>query len=411
MMKTGQTLRLRVGAATIDSELDFPLPEGWTATVYPMRDRPAMAADDIRAALQNTVGSEPISKAARGAKSVVLLVDDFRRPTPAQTLSRAVIDELQQAGVPLDGITIILGNGCHRAMNRKEVRKRLGSLCDTVRVLSHDGYSSDVTYVGLTSAGTPVLLNSAAVAADYSVSISSVYPHRLVNWGGGAKMVLPGVAHVSTIYCHHGRLPAGTWSGAPGQSVSRRDIEEAAALFGLNCALNAVINSQREMCGLYAGEPVQAHRAAVKLARKVGDTPVDDPAPDLIIANAYPFDADGTQYTKAQAPAAGFDCPVLMLNDFADPSIYHGLYHGPRKAFEAREPLQPQERTDDLLIKAKVFFYSPQYACGFVPPDRTWYCDNDWQRLMADMARRFKKAKVAVFPVAPLQLPRVTRRP
>jgi hypothetical protein len=58
-------------------------------------------------------------------------------------------------------------------------------------------------------------------------------------------------------------------------------------------------------------------------------------------------------------------------------------------------------------MNARVFFYSPQYAKGFMPPDRTWYCDNDWPRLMQAMSRRFANPKVAVFPAAPLQLPRI----
>lgn len=407
-MNIGQTLRLRAGSATHDSALDFPLPAGWTAALCPPQDRPALSDGDIRKALARPVAAEPIATAARGARTAVILVDDFRRPTPAETLCRAVLEELRAAGLPPEQVTVVLGNGAHRVMNRREVRTRLGSVCDLVgKVVSHDAFSPNVTFKGVTAAGTPVLVNAEAAAADFSVSMSTVYPHRLVGWGGGAKMVLPGIAHVSTIHCHHSRLAGGDWAGAPGSCASRRDIEQAASLFGLNVALCCVVNSQRELCGLYAGDPLQAHGAAVALARKVGDTPVCDASPDLIIANAYPFDADGTQYGKAQAPALEFACPMLLLNDFADPSIYHGLYHGPLNAYRKRPPIEPQPRTDELLMKAPVFFYSPQYERGFVPPDRNWYCDNDWPRLMEAMARRFTRANVVVFPAAPLQIPRL----
>ena len=293
-------------------------------------------------------------------------------------------------------------------MNRREVRRRLGTLCDRVgEVISHDAYSPCVTYVGMTPAGTPVLVNEAAAAADYSVSLSTVYPHRLVAWGGGAKMVLPGICHVSTIHYHHSRLHGGPWGGPPRENPSRCDIEAAASLFGLNASLCVVVNSRQQMCGLYAGEPSKAHRAAVALARKVGDTPMAQAHPDLIICNAYPIDADGTQYSKAQAPALQFGCPMLLINDFADPSTYHGLYDGPLDAYRKRPPLAPPEHTDELLMNAPVFFYSPQYAKGFMPPDRTWWGDNDWDRMMAALARRFREAQVAVFPAAPLQIPRI----
>jgi len=406
MVGMGQTLRLRVSAAANEREEEFPLPAGWTASVRAPRDRPALPASGIAKALANPIASEPIAQAARGARRAVLLVDDFRRPTPAETLCRALIGELRAAGLAGRQITIVLGNGAHRPMNRREVRARLGTVCNLVgRVVSHDAFSPQVTFLGLTPAGTPVLVNEAA-GADFSVTISSVYPHGLAAWGGGAKMVLPGIAHISTIHCHHRCVPSGPRGGSPGRCLSRLDIEAAGRLFGLTASLCAVVNSRRELCGLYYGDPTRAHRAAVALARKVGDTPVGGDPPDLVIANAYPFDTDGSQYDKAQAPALQFGCPMLLLNHLADPSPYHGLYHGPLGAYRRRAAPQPPERTDDRLMSARVFLYSPQYGRGFAPADQSWYCDHNWLRLMAAMSRRFPRAAVLVLPAAPLQLPR-----
>lgn len=406
-MSTPQTLTLRMGSASRDCEEQFALPPGWAAELANPRDRAALTAEQEAKAIREPLGIEPIAAGARGARKVALLLDDFRRPTPVERLSRLVLGELAEAGVSPRQVTILLGNGAHRVMNTREIRKRLGTLCDEVgEVVSHDAYSNRVHYCGVTSSGTPVLVNEAA-RADYSISISMIYPHRLTAWAGGAKMVLPGIAHVSTIHFHHSRLSGGPWGGPPAQNASRRDLEEAARLYGLNVSLCSVINSRKELCGLYAGEPTKAHRAAIALAKRVGDTPVCNAHPDLVIANGYPLDGDATQYSKVQAPALAFDCPLLMLSDFADPSIYHGLYHGPPAQYRKRPPLQPQERTEALLMKAPVFFYSPQYGKGFVPPDKSWYCEDNWERLMAAMACRWPQAQVLVFPVAPLQLPRL----
>jgi hypothetical protein len=407
MVRMGQTLRLCVSAAANEREEEFPLPAGWAVSVCPPRDAPALPASAIAEALANPIGAEPIAQAARGADRAVLLVDDFRRPTPAEPLCWAVVAELQAAGLRRDQISIILGSGAHRPMTRREIRARLGTVCDLVgRVVSHDAFSPQVTFLGLTPAGTPVLVNEAAAGADFSVTISSVYPHGLAAWAGGAKMVVPGIAHISTIHCHHRRVPGGPRGGSPGRCPARLDIEAAGRLFGLSASLCAVVNSRRELCGLYYGDPTRAHRAAVPLARRVGDTPVGGDPPDLVIANAYPFDADGSQYDKAQAPALQFGCPMLLLNHLADPSPYHGLYHGPLRAYRRRSTPQPPERTDDLLMNARVFLYSPQCGRGFAPADRSWYCDNDWPQLMAAMSRRFPRAVVVVLPAAPLQLPR-----
>lgn len=407
-MESGQAIRLPVAAARGEREEDFPLPAGWAAQVYPPRDRPALTTEDIRRALASPLEADRISVAARGARHAVVLVDDFRRPTPAEPLCLAVIDELEAAGLAREQLSIVLANGAHRPMNKRETRVRLGVALDRVgNVISHDAFSPHVTFLGLTPAGTPVLVNEEAAQADFSVAMSTTYPHPLTAWGGGAKMVLPGISHVSTIHFHHGRVEGGPWAGSPGECTSRRDLEAAAALFELDMSLCAVLNSRRELCGLGVGRPTKAHRRSVALARRMGDTPVTGGPHDLVIANTYPFDADPTQFSKSQAPAAQFGCPMLLIIDFADPCGYHGLYDGPLAPYRRRPRPQPARHTDDLLMQAEVFLYSPQYGDGFVPEDSSWYCDSDWRRLMHAMSRRFPRASVAVLPAAPLQIPKM----
>ncbi len=405
-MRDWQPLRLRVGAGHEDREKVFPLPADWQVTVCPPRGAAALSAAEIRGAFTRPVGAPPIREQARGARSAVILVDDFRRPTPAETLCLAVVDELTHAGIAKDAISIVLANGAHRAMDESEVRRRLGSAMECVgQVLSHDAYSSDVTYVGLTAAGTPVLANRLAVAADFSVCMSTVYPHALTAWGGGAKMVLPGICHVSTCYYHHTRIAAGVWAGEPESAPARRDIEEAAALFGLNTAICAVVNPEKELCGLCVGDPIGAHRSAVELARHTYRTDLPEFSPDLVIANSYPFDADPTQTSKTEIPARRCGSPVLMLADFADPCSWHGTYDGPLEVYLKRGQPPVPERTPELLRAAEVFLYSPQVGHGFVPRNRTWYCDDNWERLMAALRQRFPRANVLVLPAAPLQIP------
>ncbi len=405
-MPQDNTIRLRLGSAHNEREEEFCLPADWNATLCLPKDAKALTPSQLRAAFAKPVRADPISLAARRAKQAVILVDDFRRPTPVELLCSVVLDELNAAGLRKKQITIMIANGAHRPMTQREIRVRLGSaLARVAAVVSHDAFSSDVQFVGLTSSGTPVLVNTAACRADFSVAISTVYPHSLTGWAGGAKMVLPGVSHLSTIHYHHSRIKGGGWACAPGRSPARRDIEEAAKLFGLDAVVCAVLNSRRELCGVRVGDPTQAHRRAVALARRVGRTAVAEPRPDLIISSAYPLDADPTQLSKAQLPVRPLDAPVLIVADFADPSSYHGLYDGPLAPYRRQpQPALPKP-TDERLMAAKVFMYCPQYGRGFVPRDSAWYCGNDWDRLMAALARRFPAANVSVFPAAPIQLP------
>jgi len=405
-MESRQPLRLRVGAGHNDREMEFLLPAEWRVRLCPHRGAPELRPAALRRAFSRPVGAAPIREAAQGARSAVILVDDFRRPTPAEMLCLAVIEELAHAGLGKEAVSVVVGNGAHRIMTSEEVRRRLGAAMDGVgQVVSHDAFSPDVTFVGLTRMGTPVLVNRVAAEADFSVSVSTVYPHAFTAWGGGAKMVLPGVTHVSTSHCHHRRLRGGTWGGSPHRAPARRDLEEAAALFGLDASVCAVVNGRKQLCGLRVGHPTKAHRSAVALARRVYETDMSGCSPDLVIANAYPMDGDPTQTGKTENPARQCGAPILIIVDFADPCPWHGVYDGPRRAYLRRPQPPMPERTPELLERANVMLFSPQAGAGYVPADSTWYCDNNWDRLMDAMLQRFPTAEVAVLPTAPLQMP------
>jgi nickel-dependent lactate racemase len=352
------------------------------------------------------VGGAPIREQAKGATTAAILLDDFRRPTPAETLCLAVVAELKQAGIRRENIRVFLGNGAHRVMTQDEVRQRLGKAYDEVgEAISHDAFSPDVAFLGVTAFHTPVLVNRLAAEADFSVSISTVYPHSLTGWGGGAKMVLPGITHVSTSRYHHTYHSRCEWGCDPEDAPARLDLEEAAALFGLNVSVCSVITPDKQLCGLTVGDPTQAHRQAVALAKEAYATEFGTVRPDLVIANAYPMDGDPTQLGKTEIPAQRFGVPILVVVDFADPCPWHGVYHGPREAFLAKPPATLPERTPELLAKAQIFVYCPQADGDFVPLNRNCYCDHDWDRLMAAMTQRFPHAKVLVLPAAPLPIP------
>ncbi|MBT3381855.1 MAG: DUF2088 domain-containing protein [Lentisphaerae bacterium] len=405
-MSKKRPVRLRVGAGYNDREATFFPPADWDIDVFPHRGASPMTEAGISRAFSRSVGALPIRETARGARTAAILVDDFRRPTPAEPLCLAILDELREAGVPREGISIILGGGAHRTMTQLENKHRLGAVMGQVgHVIPHDAFSTDVSFVGLTSRATPVLVNRVAAEADFSVSVSTAYPHTLTGWGGGAKMVLPGIAHVSTSTFHHTRISGGPWGCAPHLSPARLDIEEAAALMGLTMSVCAVMNGDKTLAGLRVGDPTRAHRSAVKLARKVCETDLAGFSPDLVIANAYPFDGDPTQLSKTTIPGQRCGCPVLVIIDFADPCPWHGVYHGPRAPYMKKPPGVVPERTPELLRDAQVFLYSPQVGKGFAPADSTWYCDHDWDRLMSAMTKRFPGANVAVLPSAPLQMP------
>ena len=300
----------------------------------------------------------------------------------------------------------MIGCGAHRPLTGRELKLKLGSAAQRAgSVSSHDAYESEVDYFGVSKLGTPVLINRIVAQAEFSVAVSGIYPLAVTAFGGGAKMVMPGVSHISSICWNHERLSTGVRAGSVMGAQRRQDIEEIARMFGLDAGACAVINSRREVAGLFVGEAIKAHRRGVAFARRVHRTDFDDGADyDLTIANAYPLDADPHQLCKSQWVLKRFDEPALILSALSDPIRYHGQGDGPWREFRKSAPRKHLFRQASReLMEAERILYTPAYGRTFFPSHRGWYCENNWSRLMRKLQERFPKARVRVVPTAPIQ--------
>ena len=73
-------------------------------------------------------------------------------------------------------------------MSEKELEAKLGEAYNVFPVAQHNP-DDNLLFLGETSRGTPVWVNSEAVKADIIVSIGSVAPHNIHGWSGGAKII------------------------------------------------------------------------------------------------------------------------------------------------------------------------------------------------------------------------------
>ena len=173
--------------------------------------------------------------------------------------------------------------------------KKLGeAVLERFPVYNHNPYEN-CTYLGETSRGTPVAVNTEVMGCDLRIGIGCILPHPLTGFGGGGKIVLPGVAAIETIAAHHANLIAeafargedvGTGLGVFEGNPLRLDVAEAAAMAGLDMKIDTVVNGRGETAGLFVGEPAIAHDEGVKMAREAyATTPAE--SPDVVVLNTY----------------------------------------------------------------------------------------------------------------------------
>ncbi len=275
-----------------NNELELEFPDSWDVHYLPPKghDRPKLTPQQIEQAFANPIGAPRIRDLAKGKREVAILFDDLSRPTRTYELLPYVLRELDEAGITDDQIRFICALATHGAHDNHALRKKLGQeTLERFHVYQHNPWENCVP-VGTTSHGTPLAVNREVMACDLKIGIGCILPHPRTGFGGGGKIILPGVAHIDSIEYFHGKVmgsaPQTIGPGNYDENVMRFDTEEAARLAGLDEAVDALFNLRGEMCALFVGDPVDEHREGVKLAQQLYTTEGISGA-DIAVTNAF----------------------------------------------------------------------------------------------------------------------------
>lgn len=282
-----------------DKDLQLEFPDTWDVSVYEMEDTHEISQEEIRKALNNPFGTSTIQEIARGKGNAVIAVEDISRPTQLEIILGLVLKQLNEAGIPNDKVTLIYALGAHRPMNRLDSIKKIGpNNVDKINIENHHPYEN-LVYIGDSYKGTPIFLNKTYYDADVKISISSVVPHPLAGYGGGAKVILPGLCGIQTLEANHKAGVREIGIGLGIVTELRKDIEDTCKIAGLDFSINVIPTMNRKVGGIYAGDFIKAHRKAMEFAKKTYSTDLT-PGLNLDIGffNSYPEDTELSQALK-----------------------------------------------------------------------------------------------------------------
>ena len=109
--------------------IEVSVPEGFDCQV--IRSRSGVALKDaeaaLDAALDQPIGCEPLAALAAGKKTAAISVCDITRPAPNRVTLPPLLKRLHEAGIPVEGITILIATGLHRGATEDEVRHDCGA--------------------------------------------------------------------------------------------------------------------------------------------------------------------------------------------------------------------------------------------------------------------------------------------
>ncbi len=326
-----KTFKLKQAAWFKDEEREFTVPDSFTVDLITPKDAPSLTPDEILGSIQKPFGPS-LREMAIGKKKVVVVTDDLGRPTPAYLLIPILIEELETAGILKENISFVIATGSHRQLSCSEIEKKIGkTIADSYPVHCHDAFNSPMVHLGRLDNGFPCIANRQVAEADLILGIGCVIPHACHGFGGGAKLFCPGIAGMESIVTMHGFVPKRgrvITDPPPGVWDMRSASEAFARLLPPIFLVNAVVNSQREIAGLFAGETDPVFRAAQERALEIYKTEIDPEKAasyDVILVNMYPLDSDPVQSGKSPWIRQYFKHALpIQINSSADGIDYHG---------------------------------------------------------------------------------------
>lgn len=242
----------------------------------------------ILKALQEPIGTPSLTKIINKGEKVVLVVSDYTRATKADVFLPILVNQLNEVGVSDSDIFIVFANGTHPLQSRQKQEKIVGKkIAARIKMFDHDCRDeSNLIDIGKTSRGTQVKVNKKVYDADRKILTGSITFHYFAGFGGGRKAVFPGVAGFESIQTNHRlSMQSKSTTAALDDNPLSLDLEEAAKMFKPDFILNTVLNENKELCGVFAGDLIAAHRAGCQFINEYAMVQIDKKA-DFVIAAA-----------------------------------------------------------------------------------------------------------------------------
>ncbi len=258
-------------------------------------------------AIDNPIGSDRLSMLSQGKKKVVIIASDHTRPVPSRIIMPLLLSEIRTGNADAD-ITILIATGCHRKTTKDELIDKFGKdIVYNEKIVIHDcADENQLTGIGTLPSGGELKINKLAAEADLLVAEGFIEPHFFAGFSGGRKSVLPGIASRKTVYWNHNAEfihDKNSHAGILKNNPIHHDMLYAARLAGLAFICNAVVNSNHEIIGMFAGDVEKAHLAGCKFLTGLCESRVE-PA-DIVITtnNGYPLDQNLYQAVKGMCTA------------------------------------------------------------------------------------------------------------
>src|SRR5271166_3456218 len=120
--------------------IEVSVPEGFRTQVILSHTAQGLPDEQaaLYAALDAPIGCASLLSLATGKKTAAISVCDITRPAPNRVTLPPLLDRLHQAGIPVEGIAILIATGLHRGATEEEINTIVGpEIAAKYRIVTH----------------------------------------------------------------------------------------------------------------------------------------------------------------------------------------------------------------------------------------------------------------------------------
>jgi len=255
------------------------------------------------------------SKGTLDLKNPAVVVADKTRLCGYRRYLPVLLETLCRHGAPRERLTVWIAYGTHGRQTDTESRAAYGPAFDAYRWIHHQCEGDHFVQLGVTSRGTPIRLPRDLAAASCIITFGAISHHYFAGFGGGRKLLFPGLGETSAIYANHGlfldhrhrRLAERCRPGILNGNPLAEDLAEIEARRPADMAIHGILDSSGQVLDLMVGQGADHFRAACAKHASQSEV-VCRRSYDLVVAGAggHPKDINFIQSHKAIHHAADF---------------------------------------------------------------------------------------------------------
>lgn len=254
-----------------------------------------------------------------------IVVSDKTRLCGYEQFLPWLTDLLESLGAQKENISFYIAYGTHPKQSDEESLASYGDIFNKYTFIHHDcANENTLKKIGATTRGTPITIHKEIFESSLIITFGAISHHYFAGFGGGRKLLFPGLAGKEAIYHNHSlfldftnrKLQDGCQPGNLNGNPLAEDLKEIDALLPEKISIHGILDSHGKVNQLTIGTAYQdflsacdIHDSCYKSKRKE--------VYDMVIASAggYPKDINFIQSHKSIHNAAAFvkDGGTLIL--------------------------------------------------------------------------------------------------